>query len=54
MLPVLYATDVDLELAVVTQKALLNTVQVDRMVVNDDRAHAALIGQRGVPTALIG
>lgn len=48
------ATDVKLELAVVSQRALLHQVEVDWLVVNDNRTHAALIGQCRIPTALIG
>lgn len=53
-IPVTNATDVKLELAVVSQQALLHQVKVDWLVVNDNRAHAALIGQGWIPTTLIG
>lgn len=53
-IPVTNATDVKLELAVVSQQALLHQVKVDWLVVNDNRAHAALIGQGRIPTTLIG
>lgn len=52
-LPVTNATDVKLELAVVSQQALLHQVEVDWLVVNDNRTHAALIGQCWIPTTLI-
>ncbi len=53
-IPVLNATGVKLELAIVSQQALLHQVEVDWLVVNDNRAHAALICQCWIPTTLIG
>lgn len=51
--PVANAADVKLDLAVVSQQALLHQVQVDWMVVHDNGAYAALIGHCWIPTSLI-